>query len=51
MHLDLAAGAFLTIPPDTYLMTQVCVSCRTALPQGVLITGGLISGVDLVDSL
>ena len=25
MHLDIAAGAFLAIPPDTYLMSQVCV--------------------------
>ena len=23
MHLDIAAGAFLAIPPETYLMSQV----------------------------
>ena len=26
MHLDLAAGAFLAIPPETYLMSQVRLS-------------------------
>jgi hypothetical protein len=31
MHLDIAAGAFLAIPPETYLKTQVLLRSPRSL--------------------